>query len=207
MVLDLDEFHTAGRGGRWNWKNGDLALASWFRDVGHEMAFDIVHLVEWDLVLFESCETLYADIDPNAVGLTALTPVAEIEHTWEWVREPRREDWQRLLAYARAEWGYDDVPHGCLAVGAYLPRSFLARYAEIDPPDYGNDELRLPLFAQILGFPLANTGFRLRWDDRREDDLFNVGGREIEAGTIHRELARPDGRRAFHPVRRRDPLL
>ena len=205
-MLDLDDFHVAKEGGRWSWKNGDLALTSWFREVGHENPFDIVHFVEWDLILFESCETLYADMDAAAVGLTALTPVAELEDTWEWVREPRRAEWQRLLAYARAEWGYDDVPYGCLAVGPCLPRSFLARYAEIDPPEDGNDELRLPLFAQILGFPLADTGFRLRWHDRREDDVFNVGGSEIEPATIRRELAKPDGRRAFHPVRRRDPL-
>jgi hypothetical protein len=205
-VLKLDDFYASRRIGWWNWKNGDLVLAAWYRDVGHAMAFDVVHFVEWDLVFLDSCECVYAGVPEGAVGLTALTPISEIDNEWEWVKGSRRDEWQRLLAYARAEWGYDEVPYRCLGPGPCLPRSFLARYAEVDPPEFGNDELRLPLFAQLLGYPLADTGFWVRSHDGEQDQLFNVGGEEIDVAKIRAELARPDGRRVFHPIRRRDPL-
>jgi hypothetical protein len=85
--------------------------------------------------------------------------------------------------------------------GACFPKSFLARYAAIDPPDLCHDDLRLPLFAQILGYPVIDTGFRRRWDDQDEDRFFSLHAREIDLSTIGAELAKPDGRRVFHPVR------
>jgi hypothetical protein len=202
-VLGLDSFYWSRQTGRWNWKNGDLALAAWYRDVGCRMHFDVAHLVEWDLVLLDSLERLYGRVPAGAVGLTALIPVSQIEHDWEWLQQPDdRQEWERLLAYARAIWGYDQVPHACVGVGPCFPRSFLARYAAIDPPEICHDELRLPLFAQALGFPIVDTGFRHRWRDRDEDRFFNAGALEIEPSTIMAELAEEDGRRAFHPVRR-----
>jgi hypothetical protein len=65
------------------------------------------------------------------------------------------------------------------------------------------DALRFPLFAQILGVPIADTGFRRRWRDEDEDRFFNSPGRPIEPATITAELAKSDGRRAFRPVPRR----
>jgi hypothetical protein len=77
----------------------------------------------------------------------------------------------------------------------------LDQYAAIDPPELCHDELRLPLFAQILGFPIADTGFRRRWHDRDEDRFFNTNALEIAVSTVMTERAKPDGRRAFHPFR------
>jgi hypothetical protein len=85
--------------------------------------------------------------------------------------------------------------------GRLLPKAFLARYAAIDLRRLGREELRLPLFAQILGFQIADTGFHRQWHNRDEDRFFNAGGSEIELGAISEELAKPNGRRAFHPVR------
>jgi hypothetical protein len=201
-VLGLDSFYRSRPGGWWNWNNGDLALAAWYRDVGCRMAFDVAYLIEWDLLLLDSLERLYASVPEGAVGLTAVTPISAIEHDWEWLQQPDgRRDWERLLSYARAAWAYDGVPHACWGGGACFPRSFLARYAAIEPPDLCQDQLRVPLFAQILGFPIAETGFRRRWHDRDEDRFFNLHGREVDLSVIGAELAKADGRRAFHPVR------
>jgi hypothetical protein len=200
--LQLDNFYWSRRSGRWNWKNGDLALAAWYRDVGSRMAFDVAHFVEWDLVLLDSLERLYASVPEGAVALTAYTPLSLLEHDWEWLTRPDdRRQWEQLLAHARTKWGYADVPHACMGVGGSFPRSFLDRYAAIDPPELCHDELRLPLFAQIMGFPIVDTGFRRRWHDQGEDRFFNTRAIEIEPSAIASELARPDGRRAFHPVR------
>ena len=173
------------------------------------MPFDVLYLVEWDLLLLAPLESLYRSVPDGAVGLTALTPISELEEKWTWLtHEANRRDWEDLLALARNEWGYDGTPYGCLAGGSCLPRALLEAYAEIDPPVLCNDELRLPLFAQILGFPVVDNRLRGTWRGEREHEFFHFRAPEIELETIRAELAKPDGARAFHPVRRRvDPEM
>jgi hypothetical protein len=204
QIVGLDDVYVSRGSERWNWQHGDLALTAWYRAAGSHLDFDVLHVVEWDLLLAAPLETLYSSVPPGTVGLTALTPIAELEDEWTWLRkaEPRRE-WEELLAIAREKWGYDGEPYGCLAAGPSLPRAFLDAYAAADPPALANDELRVPLFAQILGFELADTCLRGPWRGEREHDLFHLRAHEIELTTIRAELAKSDGARAFHPVRRR----
>jgi hypothetical protein len=203
-VVGLDGVHSSGEPARWNWQHSDLAAAAWFRAVGHRLPFDVLHLVEWDLLLLEPLESLYSSVPEGAVGVTALTPISELEEEWTWLRrEANRRAWEALVAHARSDWGYDGTPYGCLAGGSCLPRSFLETYAAIDPPVLCNDELRLPLFAQILGFPIVDTRLRGPWRGEREHPFFHFRNQEIELSAMKAELAKPDGWRAFHPVRRR----
>ncbi len=208
-LVGVDALYSSRESAQWNWRHSDLVLAAWYRDVGCEIPFDIVHLIEWDLLLLEPLESLYASVPHGAVGLTALTPISELEREWTWLRrEANRREWETLLARARAEWGYEGVPHGCLGPGPCFPRSFLEQYAAMKPPPLCNDELRLPLFAQILGFPMADTRLRGPWRGEREDPFFHFRDRGIELSAIEAELAKADGWRAFHPVRARiDPDL
>jgi hypothetical protein len=206
-VIGLDGLYTSPAPPEWNWKHSDLVLARWYRDVGHTIPFDVLHLAEWDLLLTAPLDTLYASVPEDAVGLTALTPTAQLESEWTWLRrEQSRKEWEALLARARDEWGYDDTPHGCVGPGPCFPRAFLDAYAQIDPPALCNDELRLPLFAQILGFQIVDTKLRGPWRGEREAPFFHFRAQEIELSAIKGELAKPDGWRAFHPVRARlDP--
>jgi hypothetical protein len=202
-VMQLDHLYISPRSPSWNWKNGDLALAAWYKAVGQHLEFDVVHFIEWDLQLLAPLPRLYAHVPANAVGLTCLTPLREVAATWPWMQEPGRlAEWTRLLAQARAVWGFDGEPVACVAGGACFPRAFLDRYAEETPPELCHDELRLPLFAQAFGFPLVDTGFRRGWQDKDEDRFFNLRGGEIDQHIIAHELTKPDGRRVFHPVRR-----
>jgi hypothetical protein len=204
MLVGLDALHSSSEPARWNWLHSDLAAAAWFREVGHRLPFDVLHVVEWDLLLLAPLESLYASVAEGSVGLTALTPTSELEQEWTWLRrESNRREWEALLTRARSEWGYDGTPHGCLAGGSCFPRSFLEAYAAIDPPVLCNDELRLPLFAQILGFPLADTRLRGPWRGERDHPLFHFRAADVSLEAIKAELAKPGGWRAFHPVRRR----
>jgi hypothetical protein len=170
--------------------------------VGHRVAFDVAHLIEWDLLLLDSLDRVYQSIPEGAVGLTALTPLSAIEDEWEWTQRPDdRRQWNELLAYARERWAYDQAPYACLGAGPCFGKAFLAQYAAIDPPDLCNDELRLPLFAQILDFPIFDTGLRRTWYSSEEDRFLNSTSDSIDPDVIMEEWAKPDGRRAFHPVR------
>ena len=206
-MIGLDGLYSSPAPPEWNWKHSDLVLARWYRDVGHTILFDVLHLVEWDLLLTAPLDTLYASVPDDAVGLTALTPTAQLEPEWTWLRrEQNRKEWEALLARARGEWGYHDTPHGCVGPGPCFPRAFLDAYAQIEPPALCNDELRLPLFAQILGFQIVDTKLRGPWRGEREDPFFHFRNQEIELSVMKGELAKPDGWRAFHPVRARiDP--
>jgi hypothetical protein len=203
-LVGLDEIDVSSEPARWNWQHSDLAVAAWFRHIGHRLPFDVLYVVEWDLLLLAPLASLYSAVPEGSVGLTALTPISELEQEWTWLRrEPNRREWEALLARARDEWSYDGTPYGCVAGGSCFPRSFLEAYAEIDPPVLCNDELRLPLFAQILGFPLADTRLRSPWRGEREHPLFHFQAADVPVEAIKAELAKPDGWRAFHPVRRR----
>ncbi|MGW3093116.1 hypothetical protein ACWDCC_06665 [Streptomyces sp. NPDC001102] len=201
-LLGLDALYTSRHSGAWNWKNGDLVLLDWYRDVGRRLSFDVLHLVEWDLLLADSLERIYAGVPPDAVGLTAWTPQSDVGDDWRWLggREEAGE-WRRLLTRARTDFGYDGTPYACLGIGPCFPRAFLDDYAAADPPDLGNDELRYPLFAQLLGYSVVDTGFRRGWHSPGEDRYFNATGQNISPGVVAAELASPEGRRAFHPVR------
>jgi hypothetical protein len=204
QLLGLDALYASREGGRWNWQHSDLLLAAWYRDVGSALDFDVVHLNEWDMLLVEPLASLYRFVPKGAVGLTALTPISQLERNWTWLRrEESRREWESLLSYARREWSYEGIPYGCVCGGPCFPRAFLEAYAAIDPPALCNDELRMPLLAQVLGFPLADTRLRGAWHGEREDPFFHFRDREIELSSIRSELAKPDGWRAFHPVRAR----
>lgn len=188
---------------RWKWKNSDLAVRLWFRDFGKKIDFDILHIVEWDLLFFRALEKIYPRVSRNALNLTALTPLKLVEQKWYWTsREPAKSEWEKLTKLAETKFKYSKQPYASLGPGATLPRKFLEKFSSIPVPDLGNDELRLPLFGQIFGFKLIDTGFR-RWFSKEDSRFFNCNGDEIPLKVIIKELKEGGGRKAFHPYRKR----
>lgn len=198
----LDSFLALGGSpARWK-KYTDLAVREWYRQAGERLPFDMLHVIQWDLLLCDSLDALYATIPADALGLTGLTPLAAIADRWHWTRcEPARSESERFLAWGRDRFALDGVPLACLGPGYCLPREFLSRFADLEVPELGHDELRLPLLGQALGFRLADTGFYPAWFDARTEELFNANGDALDPGRILEELGRPGGRRAFHPCR------
>jgi hypothetical protein len=184
----------------WKWKHSDLAYAQWYRDVGHEYLFDAIVVLEWDLILFTSIEEAYARIRPDQIGLTGLVRLWRIRRKWWWTTQSENlQNWKALLKVAKRDFGYSSMPFGCLAAGASLPRTFLEKYSKLSVPELCHDELRLPLFAQILGFSLTDTRLYRRWFSKSEDVYFTCEKRSIDPELIKIELSKPNGRRVFHP--------
>ena len=188
---------------RWKWQNTDLGVRRWFQEFGHRVEFDVLHVIQWDLLLFDSLANLYRDIPGGALGLTGLTPVDRIADRWHWTLvEPHRSELVALREIVRDRFGDTEPLVACLGPGYSLPKEFLRRYAEVDVPELGHDELRLPLFGRVLGFPIRDTGFYPAWFDAEGEKLFNANGDDIEESRIRAELARAGGRRVFHPYRK-----
>jgi hypothetical protein len=188
----------------WSWQNTDLAVLNWYRVAGRSLDFGRLHVVQWDLLFFCSLARAYSAIGDDVVALTGLTPLKAIAPGWHWTTEPAAAlHSNRLLVEARSRFGFQSEPFACLGPGYSLPRRFLDAYADLDVPDLGHDELRLPLFATVLGFELADTGFYPRWGDSAIERTFNANGDEIDPGIVALELASDSGRRVFHPCRGR----
>lgn len=192
---------------QWKWQHSDLVYRLWYNDVGCQIAFDSVIVLEWDLVFFEPVENIYGFVDKHQVGLTGLIPLHKIEKKWFWTRDPQqRKNWQKLLDYVKDQWQYSASPFASLCPGVILPKSFLEKYNQIEVPELCHDELRIPLFAQALGYSLTDLGFFKKWFSKSEWKYFNCNNRYIEQKTIHKELSKEKGRRVFHPFREKIEL-
>jgi hypothetical protein len=192
-----------GKTGFWKRLNGDLAVRLWYQVIGKTLSFDMLHVVEWDLLFFDSLNRIYSDIPEGCVGLAALTALKNVENKWALTsKEPYKSQWQTLLKFAQAKFSYRQEPFASQGPGPCLPRSFLEKYSNTEIPDLGNDELRLPLFSQIFGFKLYDTGLQKKWFDKEEEKFFNCDKVDIRISTIKKELSLLSGKRAFHPFRK-----
>ncbi len=116
---------------RWRWKNGDLSINLWYKELGNKIDFDMVYIIEWDLLLFESVPKVYNHINKNSVGLTGLKILGEVEDKWDWTsEEPSKTEWKKLLQYVKKKFDYSKENYGCLGFGYCLPKKFIEKYSK-----------------------------------------------------------------------------
>jgi len=196
---------TSREGSAWSrWKDTDLAVSEWYQRFGCTIPFSRVHVIQWDLLFCSGLSEAYRRVHERAVALTGLISLRRIAHTWDWTANSElAQDGQKLLQWVKDEFHYADEPLACIGPGYSLPRAFLHRYSAMRIASLGHDELRLPLFAQILGFDLVDTGFYDGWTNPDTERHFNADGREADPAAVAIELAKRDGCRVFHPCRER----
>ncbi|SRR6056297_19364 len=186
----------------WKWKNGDLSIREWYKNYGKHKKFDVVHILEWDLVIMGKLDELYSHIPPDSLGVTGLTPLVSIEKEWFWTRDTKQKaEWKVLKEHVRKFNGFSGPYFASVAPGLSIPRSFLEQYSEMPVPDLCNDELRLPLYAKALDFEIYDTGFFKKWFSKTEKQYFNCNEFAIKEKKLLKELKKKKGRRVFHPFR------
>jgi len=189
----------------WNWKNGDLALRSWFKDFGNTLSFDMLHLIEWDLLMVNDLETIYKGIPRNALGLTSFLPIQDVASQWVWTsKEPYKSEFDAIITWAKDTYNYNLNPYGAQGPGICIPKRFLELYSSIEIPELCNDEVRIPLLGQIFGFDIYDTHFCNNWFMEQDHQIFHCQTQsypEVRLSTVRRELAKPSGSRVFHPFR------
>ena len=182
--IPLDDPH-------WKWVNGDLCVRWWYQAIGQHLTFDMLHLVDWDLILLESLEKHFASMR-DGIAMTGMTPMEKIYDTWSWVAPIRgRYEWLKLKAYVEQVYGYTHTPLAGFFCGASFSRTFLERYARVEVPGWCNDEVRVPLFAQAFGLPVHDT--------QLGNALFTASDEMISPKTVYAQYRM--GMRSFHPVR------
>lgn len=188
---------------KWKWLNSDFALRAWFINYGKNIDFDILYLIEWDLIYFDSLKKIYKNIPPEGMALTGLTLLKNVQDRWSWTTEkPTKKEWLTLLSYVRKNFNYNKQPLASLGPGPVIPRKFLVEYSKIEVQKLAHDELRLPLFAQIFGIKLFDTGFYKKWFDNGARKYFNCINKLIDLEIIKRELNKENGIKVFHPYRK-----
>jgi hypothetical protein len=187
-----------GKSPVWKWKNSDLAVKLWFEDYGKDISFDVLHIIEWDRLMFDTLDHIYKDIPVNAIGLSGITTHDRANSEWRWTSsEEYKSELEQLLLFLRENFDYQGKPCRCITGGACLPRGFIAKYSQIDIPELCNDEVRLSLFAQIFGFSLLDTGWYDRLDENK--NRFFDFLKTIKTAVIKGELNKTGGKRVFHP--------
>jgi len=141
--------------------------------------------------------------------LSGLRPVKEVEGWWQWTQGPFRAEYEAFLAHVTARFGQVEDPLCCQFIGVVAPRAFLARYTEIELPELGFLEYKVPIYAQVFGTPLLpDTCFRPWWPEepgatraRRSECLVHAWPEQLRLPVMAYEAVRPHGRRLFHPYR------
>jgi len=191
-------YYIKGKSPLWKWKNSDLAVTLWFKDYGKDIAFDVLHIIEWDMLTLDSINNIYKNVSEHDIGLSGLTALDGNNTGWIWTSSDEyKAEMDKLLLFLSKSFDYHDKPFRCITGGACLPREFIEKYSQIDIPELCNDEVRLPLFAQVFGFNLIDTDLYDRLDENKKR-FFNLK-KSIETTAIINETNKPGGRRVFHP--------
>jgi hypothetical protein len=148
---------------------GFLGIDSWYKSIGRELDFDVVHLIEWDLLMEDSLDNLYQHIEPACIGVTAPTPIDALSRAkggwreWWLAGEEKRAELHLLLESIHVNHGLTPVVHACFLPGASFPKAFLESISRWNVPSYCNDEILLGLYAQVAETGLRDTGFLRNW--------------------------------------------
>lgn len=186
----------------WKWKNFDFILSKWFIEKGKEINFNRLYVYEWDLFFAASIDELYGQLPNNAVVVSGLIKLNKIKDFWYWSSDAKRiTEYHDFFNYMEKEYSYNKEPYACLCPGFSVSKDFLIEMEKIKLPDLLNDEARLPVYCQILGFQLYNSSFLNKWFALRDYFTFNCTNNQIKIKTIFKELKRSNGKRAFHPFR------
>jgi len=198
--LAVDIQQAPDRGADWAWLHNDLMTKQWYRTHGRDIEFDRVYEYDWDLLTAAPLSDIYPDTADDEIALCAAVQFTEeIEQRWVWTN--RSESFAQFMAYMGDTFGLRSLRWASLGPGPLLSRAFLEEFSRTEDIELVHGEISYPAYADALGFRVVNNNMRKSFLDRSEDRYFHCERGEIPFETIARELVKPDGRRAFHPVK------
>lgn len=201
----LDDFYTCPyQDSYWKWRHGDLTILDWYEKRGKNLDWDSVCIIQWDLLVFDNIRTQFSDIKKDELYVTAYGELEERhEEQWDWTASNSKErpDYIAFREYIKETYGYNTKPLRSVFVLAVLPRLFLEKYLEVENKEVGFLEYKIPTYADIFNIPIFKKNLGTKWFDttKEEDQALNGNAVEIPEERIRKELAKPDGRRLFHP--------
>lgn len=164
-ALDLDDDYALPfTDARFKWEHGDLCLRRWYQDRGAALPFDMLHIVEWDLIMTKPIDALFSHVT-DGIALTDLKTLAAYrQEGWGWITN-REDQFTQLAAFIQKRHGVMLDREKLLAgpfCGASASRAFCERYAAEEPPLLLHDEIRLSAYATAFGMEIRDTGLRAK---------------------------------------------
>jgi hypothetical protein len=211
----LDAFYTfpQERSPDWKWQHGDLMILDWYRNIGSNLLWDSLVIVQWDMLVIGSINKIFSMLLPDQILLSEIKTIREVERDWYWVNvDKRREKYLNFISHVKNTYDYNQEPLRCIFIVVCLPRIFLDNYLMINPSDAGFIEYRVPIYAQIFKIPFClNHSFRVSdpyslSDSDRKSIALHARGQDISLMTIFKHLLNPAGTRIFHPYRSIFPI-
>lgn len=186
------------------WRFSDWSILQWFKDIGKTISFDVVHTIEYDLLILDKLENVYPYADGEEhVYITSLIELEKIKPFWNWFQLPETfvvEEEKAFEQLLKEKYKLTNL-YASLGPGTTLTRKFLEGYTKLDLPLIAHDEVRTPAIAQILNIPMKDTGFVPDWFDETgpEFRLFNCEDHEVPMEEFLASF-RSGKRKAFHPI-------
>jgi len=200
---------------QWKWQHGDLMISQWYRERGESLSWDTIFIAQWDMLVLKPVDELFKTLKQDEILLSGLRPVAEVENWWWWIKKgtERREQYEQFLNYLSSEKGYASEPLCCQFIVACLPKRFLDDYSNIDNPEPGFLEYKIPMYAQLFGIrTCTDHPFNPWWADDPSTRSVPLQGRvlnadveEVSLRSIWLHMLKKCPGAIFHPVTRKFP--
>lgn len=190
----------------WKWINGDLMILDWYDKRGKMLTWDSVVVVQWDMLVFDSLKSQFANLNKGEIYLSGLRSLdSSIEKRWHWTNtySGERKNYLAFLEYVKKEYGYEDrPPMCCLFVLQVFPKVFFEKYLTVKDKEIGMLEYKVPMYAKIFGIPFFKKDMGIYWSMSQSvsnNAPLNAKAVEVSHGFIEKELHKKDGWRIFHP--------
>lgn len=202
----LDDFYISpSNDPDWKWIHGDLMILDWFEKSGHDLAWDSIAVVQWDMLVLDSLLRCLEGIKEGEILLSGSRTLDEfIEDRWNWTREGsvERENYLHFINYVKQHYEYSEPLVCCLFIFTVFPRTFFEKYLTVANREIGMLEYKIPTYAKIFNIPMNEKNLGVWWFDekaKRGETPMNARGVEIGEGLIQAELQKKNGFRIFHP--------
>jgi len=187
---------------RWKWLHADITYKMWYREVGKYIDFNFVYVLEWDLLILEKLQHIYPLPSDDTVYFTGLIPIEKVSKFWYWNDKQNKPKVTEFFKKVRMHYKTEFEEYATLGPGLFAPRLFFEGLLELDLFEADvTDEVKIPVWSQLLGLQLKSNNFYTKWFSYFEMRYFNANVANIKTQTIRKEMSKKHGRRVFHPYR------
>jgi hypothetical protein len=197
----------------WKWRHGDVLISQWFSDRGYQFEWDSILVVQWDMLVFASVESLFGHLKINELLLPGLQPIGDVNASWDDQRSypfvfNRPEYPTYYTEYTAFLTEYQLNEHdvwACAFIVTVLPYAFLERFARRKSSGTGWLEITIPTLAKSWGFDFCTEHPYAPWwhgSSHPYYTMLNTVNAECSNRYVLLHLLDPWGLRIFHPHRR-----
>lgn len=185
----------------YKWKNGDLCVRWWFKNLGHRYDFEHVYLTEWDMIFLKPMSEVFPKLQPDCNYASIFgdhTYAKKID--WYWIKQQFGEEVNDLLEHLEAKGTKIEFTELDFAImgGVIFCRKFLELFAQDPIPSYSNDEVRLSIYSKSFNIPLLNNGLYNDPANRFKADNYDS---DVKSALEDLEYVRQHKGNVIHPVR------